>query len=53
MSMKEMKDYLLANTVLPEPNRLEMDLKMLLDKEKFSDIIKEKVTNSNKENKND
>lgn len=46
--MKEMKDYLLVNTVLPEPNRLEMDLKMLLDKEKFNDMIKEKVSVSNK-----
>jgi hypothetical protein len=59
MTKTEMHHYLMGEMLDKEPNKLELNLKMLLDKSEFSRLIAENVTKQNadapenlKQNKN-
>lgn len=44
--MDNLKDFLMASVLIEEPNKLEMDLKSLLEKSPFMVLVKEGTTKS-------
>lgn len=44
MQTESLKDFLLINSLIDKPNKLEMDLTKLLEKDPFMKLIKDSVT---------